>query len=42
MGFAKFDNNRSTRIKKLIDDHEKIDYTDFKIKYRKYPTPNFS
>ena len=45
MGFEKFDNNRSTRIKKLIDDHEKINYTDFKkIKYdRKYPTPyNFS
>tara|TARA_B100000963_G_scaffold62007_1_gene50082 strand:- start:31537 stop:33600 length:2064 start_codon:yes stop_codon:yes gene_type:complete len=45
MGFEKFDNNRSTRIKKLIDNHEKINYTNFKkIKYdRKYPIPyNFS
>ena len=45
MGFEKFDNNRSTRIKELIDEYEKINYTDFKrIKYdRQYPKPyNFS
>ena len=45
MGFEKFENNRSTRIKELIDEFEKINYTDFKkIKYdRQYPKPyNFS
>ena len=30
MGFEKFDNNRSTRIKELIDEYEKINYTDLK------------
>ena len=29
MGFEKFENNRSTRIKELIDEFEKINYTDF-------------
>ena len=41
MGFEKYDNNRSTRLKQLIDEYEKLDYDDFKrIKYdRQYPRP---
>lgn len=41
MGFETYDNNRSTRLKKLIDENEKLDYDDFKrIKYdRQYPRP---
>ena len=41
MGFENFDNNRSTRLKKLIDQYGKIDYEDFKkIKYdNQYPKP---
>jgi acyl-homoserine-lactone acylase len=41
MGFETYDNNRSTRIKQLIDQYEKVSYSDFKtIKYdRQYPKP---
>ena len=41
MGFETYDNNRSTRLKQLIDEYEKLDYDDFKrIKYdRQYPRP---
>jgi len=41
MGFETYDNNRSTRLKTLIDQYEKIDYSDFKtIKYdTQYPKP---
>jgi acyl-homoserine-lactone acylase len=41
MGFETYDNNRSTRLKNLIDQYDKISYVDFKkIKYdRKYPKP---
>jgi acyl-homoserine-lactone acylase len=41
MGFETYDNNRSIRLKTLIDAHERIDYTDFKrIKYdHQFPTP---
>ncbi len=41
MGFETYDNNRSKRLKQLIDQHKKIDYDDFKrIKYdRQYPNP---
>ena len=41
MGFETYDNNRSTRLKNLIDQYHKISYADFKtIKYdRKYPKP---
>ena len=41
MGFETYDNNRSTRLKQLIDQYEKLDYDDFKrIKYdRQYPRP---
>ena len=41
MCFEKYDNNRSTRLKQLIDEYEKLDYDDFKrIKYdRQYPRP---
>ena len=41
MGFETYDNNRSTRLKNLIDQYDKISYADFKkIKYdRKYPKP---
>ena len=41
MGFENYDNNRSTRIKELIDKYDKIDYEDFKkIKYdNQYPKP---
>ena len=41
MGFETYDNNRSTRLKYLIDQYEKLDYDDFKrIKYdRQYPDP---
>ena len=41
MGFETFDNNRSTRLKYLIDQKIKLDYEDFKeIKYdNKLPTP---
>jgi acyl-homoserine-lactone acylase len=41
MGFETYDNNRSTRLKTLIDQYDKLDYTDFKvIKYdREYPRP---
>lgn len=41
MGFETYDNNRSTRLKNLIDQYDKISYLDFKkIKYdRQYPTP---
>ena len=41
MGFETYDNNRSTRLKQLIDKYEKLDYDDFKrIKYdRQYPRP---
>ena len=40
MGFETYDNNRSVRLKQLIDQHDKIDYEDFKrIKYdRQYPS----
>ena len=39
MGFENYDNNRSTRLKKLIEQYDKIDYECFKkIKYdNKYP-----
>ena len=34
MGFEQYDNNRSTRIKQLIDQYDSISYSDFKrIKY---------
>jgi len=41
MGFETYDNNRSTRLKYLIDQYDKLDYDDFKrIKYdRQYPDP---
>lgn len=41
MGFETYDNNRSTRLKNLIDQYDKISYQDFKkIKYdRQYPKP---
>ena len=41
MGFEKYDNNRSTRLKTLIDQFDKLDYQDFKrIKYdHQYPKP---
>ena len=45
MGFETYDNNRSTRIKELIDQYDRIDYHDFKrIKYdHQYPKPyNFN
>lgn len=45
MGFETYDNNRSTRIKELIDQVDRVDYEDFKrIKYdHQYPKPyNFN
>ncbi|MEC8397023.1 MAG: penicillin acylase family protein [Bacteroidota bacterium] len=41
MGFETYDNNRSKRIKHLIDQHQKVDYNDFKeIKYdHQFPKP---
>ncbi len=41
MGFETFHNNRSTRLKNLIDQYPKLDFEDFKtIKYDKqYPQP---
>ena len=45
MGFETYDNNRSLRIKTLIDQYDLLDYNDFKnIKYdHQYPKPyNFS
>lgn len=41
MGFEEFDNNRSYRLKELIDQYESLDFTDFKrIKYdRQFPKP---
>ncbi len=45
MGFERYDNNRSIRIKELIDAEDKVSYEDFKrIKYdRQYPAVmNFS
>ncbi|MGB0377039.1 MAG: penicillin acylase family protein [Flavobacteriaceae bacterium] len=41
MAFEDYDNNRSTRLKELIDAHEQVSYSDFKrIKYdNRYPTP---
>lgn len=41
MGFETYDNNRSTRLKQLIDQYDRLDYNDFKrIKYdRQYPNP---
>lgn len=41
MGYETFDNNRSTRIKQLIDQHDTIDYDIFKkIKYdHQFPNP---
>ena len=30
MGFENYDNNRSTRLKKLIEQYDKIDYECFK------------
>jgi len=41
MGFETYDNNRSTRLKTLIDQYDKVDYVDFKtIKYdHQYPKP---
>tara|TARA_A100001011_G_scaffold366904_1_gene419848 strand:+ start:9856 stop:11916 length:2061 start_codon:yes stop_codon:yes gene_type:complete len=45
MGFETYDNNRSTRLKELIEGYEKLDYDDFKrIKYdNQYPKPyNFN
>ena len=45
MGFEQYDNNRSTRLKKLIDQYPKLDYNDFKrIKFDKqFPNPfNYS
>ncbi|MDC1081371.1 penicillin acylase family protein [Flavobacteriaceae bacterium] len=45
MGFERYDNNRSIRLKELIDAEDKVSYEDFKrIKYdRQYPEKmNFS
>ena len=45
MGFETYDNNRSKRLKELIDSYKLVDYNDFKeIKYdHQYPNPyNFS
>jgi len=45
MGFETYDNNRSKRLKTLIDQYDKLDYQDFKkIKYdHQYPKPyNFN
>ena len=45
MGFELYDNNRSTRLKELIDKYDKLDYTEFKkIKFDKqFPNPfNYS
>ncbi|MEK9604571.1 MAG: penicillin acylase family protein [Flavobacteriaceae bacterium] len=45
MGFETYDNNRSIRIKQLIDQYPKLDYDDFKsIKYdHQFPDPfNYS
>ena len=41
MGFEEFDNNRSYRLKGLIDQYDSLDYADFKtIKYdRQFPKP---
>jgi acyl-homoserine-lactone acylase len=41
MGFETYDNNRSIRLKTLIDQYDKVDYSDFKtIKYdKRYPKP---
>mgnify|MGYP001310552800 FL=1 len=41
MGFETYDNNRSKRIKQLIDEHKTVDYNDFKtIKYdHQFPKP---
>jgi acyl-homoserine-lactone acylase len=41
MGFETYDNNRSTRLKNLIDEYDRLDYKDFKrIKYdRQFPEP---
>ena len=41
MGFEEFDNNRSLRLKELIDQYDSLDFNDFKrIKYdNQYPTP---
>lgn len=41
MGFEDYDNNRSIRLKQLIDAQDKVSYTDFKrIKYdHSYPKP---
>lgn len=41
MGFETYDNNRSTRLKELINQHKKVDYDDFKeIKYdHQFPKP---
>ena len=32
MGFELYDNNRSTRLKELIDQYDKLDYLEFKNK----------
>ena len=45
MGFEQYDNNRSIRLKKLIDQYPRLDYKDFKrIKFDKqFPNPfNYS
>ena len=41
MGFETYDNNRSTRLKELINQYDLLDYNDFKtIKYdHQYPNP---
>lgn len=41
MGFETYDNNRSTRLKTLIDSYDRVSYEDFKtIKYdNRYPIP---
>ena len=41
MGFETYDNNRSTRLKELIDQNDRVSYADFiRIKYdRQYPKP---
>ncbi|MBT6567304.1 MAG: acylase [Flavobacteriales bacterium] len=41
MGFEEFDNNRSYRLKELIDHYDRVDFDDFKrIKYdNRFPTP---
>ena len=41
MGFETYDNNRSTRLKELINQYDRLDYNDFKtIKYdHQYPNP---